>query len=76
MEKNSVRSGAKIQSIPQKQLSPVQGGRRDSVPTRQAIAERAYEKYRERGYRHGFDAEDWLAAERELAEMASTGQRH
>ena len=30
------------------------------------IAKRAYELYRERGYRHGFALDDWLEAEREI----------
>ena len=30
------------------------------------IAERAYEKYEERGRIHGHDQEDWVAASREL----------
>jgi hypothetical protein len=33
---------------------------------REAIAQRAYERFIARGYRHGHDVEDWLAAEREL----------
>lgn len=31
-----------------------------------AIAVRAYERFLARGAVHGFDVEDWLAAEREL----------
>lgn len=30
------------------------------------IAKRAYELYRERGYRHGSALDDWLDAEREI----------
>ena len=30
------------------------------------IAKRAYELYRERGYRHGYAIDDWLDAEREI----------
>ncbi len=30
------------------------------------IARRAYEKFLARGCQHGFDQEDWLAAEQEL----------
>ncbi len=32
----------------------------------EAIARRAYEKFMARGCQHGFDQEDWLAAEQEL----------
>jgi hypothetical protein len=32
------------------------------------IAVRAFERFVERGYQHGFDVEDWLAAERELSQ--------
>jgi hypothetical protein len=31
-----------------------------------AIAKRAYEKFMARGCAHGFDQEDWAAAEQEL----------
>jgi hypothetical protein len=37
------------------------------TPAFDQIAVRAYERFAERGYQHGFDVEDWLAAERELA---------
>jgi hypothetical protein len=30
------------------------------------IAQRAYELYSERGYRHGYALDDWLEAEREV----------
>jgi hypothetical protein len=33
---------------------------------RDLIAMRAYERYVARGYTHGHDVEDWLAAEREV----------
>src|SRR5690348_3304084 len=36
------------------------------VPTREQIAQRAYELFQQRGGEHGRDLEDWLAAEREL----------
>jgi hypothetical protein len=34
------------------------------------IAARAYERYAGRGFEHGHDVEDWLAAEAELREGA------
>lgn len=34
------------------------------------IAERAYERFAARGYVHGHDLEDWVLAERELADAA------
>lgn len=34
------------------------------------IAARAYERFIERGREHGHDLEDWLEAEREIAEEA------
>lgn len=44
------------------------------VPTSEAlrarIAERAYERYAERGYRHGCALDDWLDAEREIMSQA------
>lgn len=39
---------------------------RQEVPTREQIAQRAYELYQQRGGEHGRDLEDWLTAEREL----------
>ncbi len=40
----------------------------------EAVAARAYARFAERGYVHGYDAEDWHAAEHELAqEHASEG---
>lgn len=39
---------------------------KQDVPTRQQIAQRAYELYQQRGGAHGRDLEDWLTAEREL----------
>ena len=38
-----------------------------SAPAHDAIAVRAFERFAARGYQHGFDVEDWLAAERELS---------
>lgn len=35
---------------------------------RDQIAQRAYERFIERGYQHGHDVEDWLHAERELTQ--------
>lgn len=37
------------------------------APAHEVIAVRAYERFVARGYQHGFDVEDWLAAERELS---------
>lgn len=39
---------------------------KQDVPTRDQIAQRAYELYERRGGEPGKDVEDWLAAEREL----------
>jgi hypothetical protein len=36
-------------------------------PSPQDVAERAYDKFIRRGYLHGFDQQDWVVAERELA---------
>jgi hypothetical protein len=40
----------------------------DTVPTYDEVAQRAYERFVERGQQHGHDVEDWLSAERELAQ--------
>lgn len=37
-----------------------------SGPAHDEIARRAFERYCARGYQHGRDVEDWLAAEKEL----------
>jgi hypothetical protein len=37
------------------------------LPTREQIEQRAYERFRARGEEHGRDQDDWLEAERELA---------
>jgi len=39
---------------------------KQDVPTREHIAQRAYELYQQRGGAHGRDLDDWLTAEREL----------
>lgn len=39
---------------------------KQDVPTREQIAQRAYELYEQRGCEPGREIEDWLAAEREL----------
>jgi len=38
-----------------------------SYPTREEIAQRAYDIYVERGYQEGRDVEDWLEAELQLS---------
>ena len=42
---------------------------------RERIANRAYERYMERGGSDGQDLEDWLEAERELAQEQGKGDR-
>lgn len=44
---------------------------KQDVPTRDQIAQRAYEIYQTRGREHGRDVEDWLVAERELRSQNS-----
>lgn len=40
------------------------------LPTPEQIAQRAYELYLERGREDGHEVEDWIAAEKELTELA------
>ncbi|HET6204326.1 MAG TPA: DUF2934 domain-containing protein [Planctomycetota bacterium] len=47
----------------------------DSGPSHAAIARRAYEIFLSRGGGHGSDLEDWLRAERELAEERRRSER-
>jgi hypothetical protein len=37
------------------------------TPSRETVAARAYERWCARGFDHGHDVEDWLAAEHELS---------
>jgi hypothetical protein len=48
-------------------LTKYTGG--DAPPSRDAIARLAYQLYKMRGRQDGRDVEDWLMAERELAEL-------
>jgi Protein of unknown function (DUF2934) len=41
-----------------------------NVPTEEQIRTRAYELYLAHGYQEGHEAEDWLAAEKELTELS------
>lgn len=53
--------------------SPTDGDIR-TQPSYERIAARAYELWCSRGYDHGHDVEDWLAAEREMIDpQGSTG---
>lgn len=65
MEKN-MRDGSRSQSPAPKPFRP-KASTAAARPDAEAVARRAYEKFCERGYQHGFDQQDWLAAERELA---------
>ncbi|MBX3330723.1 MAG: DUF2934 domain-containing protein [Nitrospira sp.] len=49
---------------------PVSKQMRSSSERRQQIATRAYELYAVRGYREGYDLDDWLDAEREIDRAA------
>jgi hypothetical protein len=42
------------------------------APNRDDVARRAFELFCERGAQDGYDVQDWLQAERELRETAST----
>ena len=41
------------------------------TPTKEEIRGRAYEVYEARGRRHGQDVDDWITAERELAQQSN-----
>lgn len=55
-------------SNPSKQVSSVGALATSSVDLQDAIRERAYELYQQRGGRDGSDMEDWIRAEREVLE--------
>lgn len=40
---------------------------RPARPDSERVAERAYQRFEERGREHGHDVEDWLEAEREVS---------
>jgi hypothetical protein len=65
----STRRTTKVVTMPRPQsTSPALS--ESPNPTDSDIAKRAFEIYRERGFQHGHDLEDWLQAERELQETA------
>lgn len=39
----------------------------NAIPSADSVAARAFRRFEERGGEHGHDVEDWLEAERELA---------
>jgi hypothetical protein len=50
----------------QPQGKPVQQGAKKEENLTEKIKQRAYEKFMKRGYQHGHEMEDWLAAEKEI----------
>lgn len=51
----------------------ISSGADNSAATQQAIAEAAYRRSEQRGFEPGRELEDWLAAEREVAERGGAG---
>ena len=43
--------------------------------TKSSISAKAYERFAKRGYKHGHDLEDWLAAEAALLKEIGNGNR-
>ncbi|HKY20932.1 MAG TPA: DUF2934 domain-containing protein [Vicinamibacterales bacterium] len=56
--------------MPRKKKTPTNGST-DNLNDFDAVARRAYEIYEHRGARDGADLDDWLEAERELAQGTS-----
>jgi len=56
------------------QETTIRDAERTAVPAdvdaHDRIAERAYQRFEARGGQHGYDVDDWLAAEQELAATA------
>lgn len=50
------------------QLSPAVDARPEPAPSREQIAQRAYEIYQQRGGGEGQEMDDWIRAEQELKE--------
>ena len=70
MAKNSRRT-TKVINMPDPAM-PTPVLRQSTTPTDAEIARRAFEIYCERGRQDRRDVEDWLQAERELHETASS----
>jgi len=67
MSQRSFRSSSKSRSHERSTTALTSKSVVESPPIpAEAIARRAYEKFMARGCQHGFDQEDWLAAEQEL----------
>lgn len=49
-----------------KTVAPKRVEREDDTTRGERVAARAYELFAARGYEHGHDVEDWLAAEAEI----------
>lgn len=60
-------SGESPESMPSSSAAP---GRSTEL-----IARRAYELFQQRGGEHGYDIDDWLQAERELADSTRDQER-
>lgn len=61
---NQVAIVPKIHSAPNH--APAKVGTSEAAPQEVDIAKLAYERFEARGSVHGFDREDWIAAEHEL----------
>lgn len=59
-KKSNAKSQRKNEADETTAADPLRG------PTREQIAQRAYELFAARGYQHGHAEEDWAQAEREL----------
>ena len=59
-------------SIKPSATAPERNSRREATPNRNEIEERAYFRYVERGRADGEATDDWLVAETELREKASS----
>jgi len=71
MAKSVRKTSKNILAMPNP-ASTTQTDSHSTNPTRAAIAARAFALYCERGGQHGQDIGDWLRAERELQEAASS----
>lgn len=59
-------NGSGTVTVQQRQAGTKQNSTRQTIPSQNQIATRAYEIWQENGCRHGRDQLDWLQAEREL----------
>jgi hypothetical protein len=76
LQQNIQRAPPKATPVETPSSDPSPFSRPASAPTREQIEVAAYYRAAARGFAPGQELEDWLAAERELAESGSSTANH